>query len=58
MGTNDDYGTTMQQIVEWLGNHGFEVKYATDGDINLLYQSIDKAIPVLVDWIDWEDIGL
>ncbi|ABI82363.1 peptidase C39 family protein [Francisella tularensis] len=53
MGTNDDYGTTMQQIAEWLGNHGFEVKYATDGDINLLYRSIDKAIPVLVDWIDW-----
>ncbi|AJI54606.1 peptidase C39 family protein [Francisella philomiragia] len=53
MGTNDDYGTTAQQIANWLEKHGFEVKYATDGDIKLIYQSIDKGVPVLVDWIDW-----
>lgn len=53
MGTNDDYGTTAKQIAEWLEKHGFEVKYGTKGDIKLLYQSIDKGIPVLVDWIDW-----
>jgi len=53
MGTNDDYGTTAKNIAQWLEKHNFEVKYGTKGDIKLLYESIDKGIPVLVDWIDW-----
>jgi predicted double-glycine peptidase len=53
MGTNDDYGTTVEQMATWLQKQGFEVKFGTDGDIKLLYQNISKGIPVLVDWIDW-----
>lgn len=53
MGTDESYGTTAEQMTNWLEKHGFEVKYGTKGDIKLLYQSIDKGIPVLVDWIDW-----
>ncbi|MFT4694347.1 MAG: hypothetical protein ACI8TE_001260 [Francisella sp.] len=53
MGTNDDYGATVKQMVKWLENYSFEVKFGTNGVIELLYKSIDAGIPVLVDWIDW-----
>ncbi|AIT09316.1 hypothetical protein LO80_04595 [Candidatus Francisella endociliophora] len=53
MDTDEDYGTNAEQIANWLEKNGFEVKYGTKGDVKLLYQNIDKGIPVLVDWIDW-----
>ena len=53
MGTNDDYGTTVKQIVNWLKKQGYEVNYGTKGTIGLIDKNIQKGMPVLVDWIDW-----
>ncbi|MGQ4004888.1 C39 family peptidase [Francisellaceae bacterium CB300] len=53
MGTNEEYGTTLKQMTDWLKKQGYEVKYGNKGDIKLLYKNLDAGIPVLVDWIDW-----
>ena len=53
MGMNDDYGTTLKQMSYWLKKQGYEVKYGTKGSIDLIYENIQKGMPVLVDWIDW-----
>lgn len=53
MGTNQDVGTSPQQMVTWLENHGFQVKLGDNGTVTQLQENLKKGIPTLVEWIDW-----
>lgn len=53
MGTNADIGTTPEQMVTWLKNHGFDVKWGTGGTLEMLQDNLKRGIPTLVEWIDW-----
>lgn len=53
MGTNNKTGTSPQQIVSWLKQHGFDVKSGENGTIKLIQNNLKKGIPTLVEWIDW-----
>ena len=46
-------GTSLEQMVEWLKQHGFVVSAGEDGSLTLLRQYLGKNIPVLVAWTDW-----
>lgn len=51
--TDNDYGTTPENMANWLKAHGLEVKQGTNGNIQMLVDNLNKGIPTLVDWIDW-----
>ena len=53
MGTSKDSGTSRQQMVTWLLQHGFDIKSSTKGNLDLLRSQLEKGVPVIVDWIDW-----
>ncbi|MBI5448623.1 MAG: peptidase C39 family protein [Gammaproteobacteria bacterium] len=53
MGSSTTLGSSSKQMATWLSQHGFEVKYGTQGTLHLLQNSLKQGIPILVDWIDW-----
>ncbi|MFC4893105.1 peptidase C39 family protein [Pseudofrancisella aestuarii] len=50
---DNDYGTTPENMANWLKTHGLEVEQGTNGNIQMLVDNLNKGIPTLVDWIDW-----
>lgn len=53
MGTSDEIGTTPQQMVQWLKNHGFNVSSGEHGTLEMLRNNLKNGIPTIVEWIDW-----
>ncbi|MDR3477671.1 MAG: peptidase C39 family protein [Gammaproteobacteria bacterium] len=53
MGTSDKTGTSPQQIVKWLKEHGFTVTAGENGSLTMLRDNLKKGIPTLVEWMDW-----
>ena len=53
MGTSKDVGTSQQQMVNWLKQHGFEVISGKKGTLDLLRSHLKKGEPVIIDWFDW-----
>lgn len=53
MGTSPASGTSPQQIIRWLKQHGFKVQAGTGGTLAMLRHNLQQGIPTLVEWIDW-----
>jgi hypothetical protein len=53
MRTSIKYGTSEQQLLNWLNKHGFEAKLGYNGTLSLLEKNLNKGIFTLVDWFDW-----
>lgn len=52
MGTTQE-GTSQQNMVNWLENHGFNVSYGQGVTIDMLVKNIDRGIPTIITWNDW-----
>ncbi|MFC2164820.1 C39 family peptidase [Acidobacteriota bacterium] len=53
MGTSKKKGTNPKQMVTWLKNNGYDVKWGEHGSVDKLKENLKKKIPTIVEWIDW-----
>ncbi|MBA3535039.1 MAG: C39 family peptidase [Tatlockia sp.] len=53
MGTSIKYGTSEQQLLNWLNTHGFEAQLGYNGRLSMLENNLNKGVITLVDWFDW-----
>jgi hypothetical protein len=53
MGTNDEVGTTPEQMTDWLNKNNFTATYHRDGSLEDLRANLEKGMPTLVEWSDW-----
>ena len=53
LGTNNDYGTTAEQMVDWFKKHNIKATIHTNGTVDDLLSNLNNGIPTLVNWIDW-----
>jgi len=53
MGTTKESGSSPQQIITWLKNHGFDVKSGINGTLSMLQDNLKNGIPTIVEWMDW-----
>jgi peptidase C39-like protein len=53
MKTNEEAGTTPENMAEWLKENGFNVQWGENGSIELIRENLSKNIPTLIEWSDW-----
>ena len=53
MKTNEQVGTTPENMAAWFQTHGFSVQWGENGTLDLLRENLAKGIPTLVEWSDW-----
>jgi hypothetical protein len=46
-------GTSPQNMVAWLQDHGFKVTWGEHGSLDLLRENLERGVPTLVEWIDY-----
>ncbi len=53
MGTSPTAGTTQQQMVDWLVDHGFDVTWGECGTLEMIRENLASQVPTLIEWSDW-----